>query len=46
VRPAIVAIEKKMGHAFVDADIAWQKTNEPGNAAQREAVKFIQASGK
>jgi len=45
-RTAIQAVEKKFGFTFKDADIAWQETNEPGNAAQREVVKIFRASGK
>jgi ABC-type Fe3+ transport system substrate-binding protein len=45
-RAGIQAVEKKFGITFADADIDWQETNEPGNAAQREVVKIFQASGR
>ncbi len=46
LRPELEAVEKKFGFKFGDADIAWQETNEAGNAAQREVVKILQESGK
>jgi ABC-type Fe3+ transport system substrate-binding protein len=45
-RDGIEAVEKKFGIKFIDADIAWQETNERGNAAQREVVKIFQSGGK
>ena len=40
----IQAVEKKFGITFGDADLAWQATNEPANAAQREVAKIFQES--
>ena len=39
---AIQAVEKKFGITFGDADLAWQATNEPANAAQREVAKIFE----
>lgn len=44
-RPKIEAVEKKFGIKFQNADIAWQATNEAGNAAQREVQKIFRQSG-
>jgi ABC-type Fe3+ transport system substrate-binding protein len=44
--PAIAAVEQKFGFKFGNADVAWQETNEAGNAAQREVAKIFRESGK
>ena len=34
------------GKKFASGDIAWQKTNDAGNAAQQEIAKIFAAGGK
>jgi hypothetical protein len=46
VRPGVEEVEKKLGIKFAHADVAWQETNEAGNAAQREVAKILRQSGK
>jgi ABC-type Fe3+ transport system substrate-binding protein len=46
VRPGVEEVEKKFGIKFAHADVAWQETNEAGNAAQREVAKILRQSGK
>ena len=46
MRAKMEAVEKKYGFNFGSADVAWQTTNEAGNAAQREVAKIFQESGK
>jgi putative spermidine/putrescine transport system substrate-binding protein len=46
MRPSIVEVEKKFGITFGDADIAWQGTNDAGNANQQKVAKIFQESGK
>ncbi len=45
LRPQLEALEKKFGFKYVSGDVAWQRTNDAGNAAQREAAKILQESG-
>ena len=40
------AVEAKHGFKFKHADIAWQTTNEEGNAAQQQVEKILQRDGK
>jgi ABC-type Fe3+ transport system substrate-binding protein len=44
--PEIAAVEKKFGFTYGEADVAWQETNEAGNAAQRDVGKLFRESGK
>jgi ABC-type Fe3+ transport system substrate-binding protein len=46
MRAKMEAVEKKYGFKYGSADVAWQVTNEAGNAAQREVAKIFQESGK
>lgn len=39
-------VEKKYGFKFIKGDVAWQKTNDAGNATQAEVAKIIQNVGK
>ena len=45
-KPEIEAVEKKFGFKFQSADVAWQETNQAGNAAQREVRKILRRSRK
>jgi ABC-type Fe3+ transport system substrate-binding protein len=46
VRAGLVEVEKKYGFTFADADIAWQETNDAGNANQQKIAKIFQESGR
>jgi ABC-type Fe3+ transport system substrate-binding protein len=46
MRSDLAAVEKKYGFTFADADIAWQATNDSGNANQQKIAKIFQESGR
>jgi ABC-type Fe3+ transport system substrate-binding protein len=39
-------VEKKYGFTYIKGDVAWQKTNDAGNATQAEVAKIVQSVGK
>lgn len=46
MRAEVEAVEKKFGFKFGIADVAWQLTNEAGNAAQQQVAKLFHQAGK
>ena len=46
VKDEVAKAEKIAGKKFASGDIAWQKTNDAGNAAQQEIAKIFAAGGK
>jgi len=46
LRDGLAAVERKYGFTFTDADIAWQETNDAGNANQQKIAKIFQDSGR
>jgi ABC-type Fe3+ transport system substrate-binding protein len=46
VKDEVAKAEKIVGKKFASGDIAWQKTNDAGNAAQQEVAKILAAGGK
>lgn len=46
MRPEVEAVEKKFGFKFGIADVAWQLTNDSGNAAQQQIAKIFREAGK
>jgi ABC-type Fe3+ transport system substrate-binding protein len=46
VRDEVAKAEKIAGKKFASVDIAWQKTNDAGNAAQQEVAKILAAGSK
>lgn len=45
-RPQLAEVEKKYGFTYIKGDVAWQKTNDIGNATQAQVAKILQESGK
>lgn len=46
VKDEVAKAEKIAGKKFANGDLAWQKTNDAGNAAQQEVAKILAAGGK
>jgi len=46
VAKEVQAAEAKAGKKFASGDIAWQHSNDAGNAAQQEVAKILAAGGK